>query len=104
MGTKSGSDDPFKPFIEIGKKYRDAIHHTTPFARKDIEPGGRLTALYEIDGNVALRCVLLACATVITLSRCVYGDPRETDIDRRCAGLKHKVRGLVDEATRERND
>jgi hypothetical protein len=40
MGHKSGNDEPFKSFVEIGKSYRDAIHHTTPFGRKDVEPGG----------------------------------------------------------------
>jgi hypothetical protein len=32
-GAESGNDEPFKSFIETGKRYRDAIHHTTPFQR-----------------------------------------------------------------------
>jgi hypothetical protein len=52
-GAENGNDEPYKTFIEVGKRYRDAIHHTTPFQRKDIEPGGRLTALFEINGDTA---------------------------------------------------
>ncbi len=100
-GTRSGSDEPFKSFIEIGKKYRDAIHHTTPFGRKDVDPGGRLIALYEIDGNIALQCTLLASDTITAVSGCAYGDASKTDIARRCSELVHKVRGLVDETTRK---
>jgi len=40
MRHKSGEDEPFKSFVEVAKRYRDAIHHTTPFGRKDVEPGG----------------------------------------------------------------
>lgn len=39
-GAETGNNEPFKTFIEIAKRYRDAIHHTTPFQRKDVEPGG----------------------------------------------------------------
>ena len=35
--TESGSDEPFNTLMEVGKRYRDAIHHTTPFQRKDVE-------------------------------------------------------------------
>jgi len=100
-GTRSGSDEPFKSFIEIGKKYRDAIHHTTPFGRKDVDPGGRLIALYEIDGNIALQCTLLASDTITAVSGCAYGDASKTDIARRCSELVHKILGLVDETTRK---
>jgi hypothetical protein len=71
----------------LGKRYRDAIHHTTPFERKDIEPGGRLTALYEIKSDGALRCVILSVATLLEISHCIYGATDPTDIASRCSDL-----------------
>ena len=90
-GAETGSDEPFKEFIEVGKRYRDAIHHTTPFQRKDIEPGGRLSALYEINGVVALRCVELACGTILRISRWINPDSPETDISARSGELLKKA-------------
>jgi hypothetical protein len=86
-GAKSGNDEPFATLIGVGKRYRDAIHHTTPFERKDIEPGGRLTALYEIKSDVALRCVILSSATLLEVSHWVYGASDATDIASRCSDL-----------------
>jgi hypothetical protein len=83
-GTESGDNEPFKTFIETGKRYRDAIHHTTPFQRKDVEPGGRLSALYEINSDVALRCVVLSTATLLKISRWSSPESKETDISVRC--------------------
>jgi hypothetical protein len=83
-GAESGDSEPFKAFIETGKRYRDAIHHTTPFQRKDIEPGGRLTALYEINGDLALRCVVLSAETLLKISQWSNPESRETDIAMRC--------------------
>ena len=39
LGKTDGESDPFKSFVKIGKRYRDAIHHTTPFGRTDLEEG-----------------------------------------------------------------
>jgi hypothetical protein len=90
-GTESGSDEPFKTFIEVGKRYRDAIHHTTPFQRKDIELGGRLTALYEINANIALHCIVLSSATLLKISQWTYGASEATDIASRCGELLEKA-------------
>jgi hypothetical protein len=86
-GAESGNDDPFKAFIEIGKSYRDAIHHTTPFQRKDVELGGRLAALYEISGDHALQCVALSTATLLKIT--LWTDPHsdESDIAVRCSKI-----------------
>ena len=91
MGTESGSDDPFKRFIEVGKRYRDAIHHTTPFPRKDVELGGRLTALYDINCEIALHCVVLSSATLLKISRWTYGASDAADIAIRCSELCEKA-------------
>jgi hypothetical protein len=91
LGTESGSDEPFKTFIEVGKRYRDAIHHTTPFQRKDVESGGRLTALYEINSNIALHCIVLSSATLLKISQWTYGASDATDIASRCSELCEKA-------------
>jgi hypothetical protein len=83
-GAESVDHDPFKTFIESGKRYRDAIHHTTPFQRKDVEAGGRLIALYEIDCALALRCVILSAATLLKISRWSDAESAESDIAMRC--------------------
>jgi hypothetical protein len=64
---KSGTDEPFNSFVDFAKRYRDSIHHTTPFGRKDIEPGARLIALYEVNSDIALRCARLSFETFIPL-------------------------------------
>jgi len=66
-GAGDGSSEPFKSFIEI-KRYRDAIHHTTPFERKNLEAGQQLLSLYEIKSDVAVLCALLSLSCVLTLS------------------------------------
>lgn len=86
-GAESATAEPFKKLIETGKRYRDAIHHTTPFGRKDIEPGGRLTALYEINGEIALRCVVLSSAAILKISRWTNPAFDTTDIAIRCTEL-----------------
>lgn len=83
-GAESGDNEPFKAFIETGKRYRDAIHHTTPFQRKDVAPGGRLSALYEINAALALRCVALSAATLLKISQWSSPESGETDIAMRC--------------------
>jgi len=90
-GAERGSDEPFSAFIEVGKRYRDAIHHTTPFQRKDIEEGGRLTALYEIDSAIAFHCMSLSCETVLKICRWAFGASDTTDIGFRCAELLRNV-------------
>jgi hypothetical protein len=91
QGAESADNEPFKALIETGKRYRDAIHHTTPFGRKDIEPGGRLTALYEIDGNIALRCVTLTCRTILEISHRTTLGSDTTDIEIRCQRIMEKA-------------
>jgi hypothetical protein len=87
-GTENGGDEPFETFIKVGKRYRDAIHHTTPFQRKDID---RLTALYEINSDIALRCVVLASETILKISQWINPEPNATDIASRCERLIEKV-------------
>lgn len=91
----SGNDEPFKSFMEFGKRYRDAIHHTTPFERKDVEAGGRLLTLYEINGNVALQCALYSLDTVLEISRWANGDTDPTVIATECRKLKDKALQLL---------
>jgi hypothetical protein len=91
-GAEAGTDEPFSTFINVGKRYRDAIHHTTPFQRKDIEAGGRLIALYEIGGDIALRCVMLSCGTVLKVCQWASGTSDMTDIASRCSALLRNVR------------
>jgi hypothetical protein len=91
-GAGSGTDEPFGTFIKVGKRYRDAIHHTTPFQRKDIEAGGRLIALYEIGGDIALLCILLSCETVLKVCHWAYGAADTTDIASRCSALLQTVK------------
>lgn len=86
-GTESIHDEPFEKLVEVGKRYRDAIHHTTPFDRKDVGVGGRLTALYEIDGDIALHCIVLSSATLLKISQWTYGALDATDIASRCSEL-----------------
>jgi hypothetical protein len=83
-GIESGDNEPFKTLIETGKRYRDAIHHTTPFQRKDVKPGGRLSALYEISADIALRCIVLSTATLLKISQWSNPDSKETDVAVRC--------------------
>jgi hypothetical protein len=90
FGKEDGRCEPFKSFIEIGKRYRDAIHHTTPFARKNLEAGQRLLALYEIKADVALLCAILSLESVLTISRWAYGDDMGVVADK-CKTLREKV-------------
>lgn len=89
--TETGANEPFNTLIETGKRYRDAIHHTTPFQRKDIEPGGRLTALYEINGDIALRCIVLTCEAILRISQWTNPVSDTTDIAIRCGELIQKA-------------
>lgn len=77
LGKADGRSDPFKSFIQIGKRYRDAIHHTTPFGRNDLQAGQRLLSLYEIKSSVADLCALLSLDSVIAISNWIYGDDTE---------------------------
>jgi len=95
-GTTNGNEAPFRDFIEVGKRYRDAIHHTTPFRRKDIEPGGRLTALYEINGDVALHCIRSVCGSIAKISEWIDASSHDTDVAVRCGHLIQDVKRLQD--------
>lgn len=94
-GKETGDGKPFKDLIRFGKRYRDAIHHTTPFGRKDIEKGGRLTALYEIKGDVALRIALLSFDVVLKISGWAYGASDPTAIAADCESLRGKALELL---------
>lgn len=82
-GSATGDDEPFSSFIKEGKLFRDAIHHTTPFGRRDIEAGARLTALYSINEPIAVRCAVLSLKTVLKISHWIRGDS-ETAIAAAC--------------------
>jgi hypothetical protein len=56
-----------------------------------VEPGGRLTALYEIDWRVALHCISLSCAAVVTISQWIHRTTDGTDIATRSGDLLEKV-------------
>ena len=86
--TMTGDDDPFESLIEFGKPFRDAIHHTTPFERRDIEAGGRLLALYRIDSDVALQIAIFSFDTVLRISAWAFDDVDATDIGARSHTLK----------------
>ena len=90
-GTVDGRSDPFKSFIEVGKHYRDAIHHTTPFGRKDFDAGQRLLALYEVKSDVAVLCALLSLDSVVTISHWIYGDEDVNEIADSCKRLREKI-------------
>ena len=92
-GTVDGRSDPFKSFIEVGKHYRDAIHHTTPFGRKDFDAGQRLLALYEVKSDVAVLCALLSLDSVLTLSQWIYSQEDPNEIADSCRELRNKIVG-----------
>jgi hypothetical protein len=87
--AEDGQSEPFKSFIDIGKRYRDAIHHTVPFGWKDIEAGQRLTSLYEMDAGVAL-CAL-SLGTVLMLTGWIYGGNDENAIAGSCDELRESI-------------
>ncbi len=86
-GAEDGSAPPFSDFIRIGKYYRDSIHHTTPFGRKNLEIGERLEALYNIKCDVAIACSLLALNVILHLSLQLYGENDERSITKDCKEL-----------------
>jgi hypothetical protein len=94
-GAECGTDEPFRSLMNIGKRYRDAIHHTTPFERKDVKAGGRLSALYEINTDIAFRCVLLSCEAVLKISLAAFGTFSSTDISTRCSELHKNVTAAI---------
>ncbi len=89
-GEADGRSDPFRTFIEVGKRYRDAIHHTTPFGRKDSDAGERLLALYKVKSDVAVLCALLSLDSVLTLSRWIYGREDGNEIADSCNDCETK--------------
>lgn len=86
-GHASVDDEPIRGYIDTGKRYRDAIHHTSPFERKDVEAGGRLIALYELDPVIAFTCVEHSLFTVSLLERLIWQDELETDVMQRSRAL-----------------
>jgi hypothetical protein len=92
-GKADGGSDPFKSFIEIGKRYRDAIHHTTPFGRKGIDAGDRLDALYEVSSDVAMLCALLSLDTVLGISGWIYDRDEGSTVADDCKTLRDKIVG-----------
>ena len=98
-GAEGGNNEPFKTLIEVGKHYRDAIHHTTPFERKDIGPGGRLTALYEINGDVALHCIVLGTGAILRIAKWTNPTPDKTDIAVRSGQLIQAQAGCGEEVS-----
>lgn len=91
QGTVGGEVYPFKAFIEIGKHFRDAIHHTTPFGRKDLEAGQRLEALYSVKFDVAVVCCLLALETVLKICAWLYGEGGGGEIAETCKLLRKHI-------------
>jgi len=89
-GTTDGGSEPFKSYIET-KRYCDAIHHTTPFAWKDLEAGQQLLSLYEIKSDVAALCVPLPLDCVLALSSWIYSDEEGSEIAERCKKLREKI-------------
>ncbi|WP_430436318.1 hypothetical protein [Oceanibaculum nanhaiense] len=103
QGKADGSDIPFGDFIRVGKYFRDAIHHTTPFERKNmnLEAGQRLEALYDVKTDVAAGCMLLALDSILKISSWLYGDEGGGEIAQACGSLRADIfefsisRGLV---------
>lgn len=88
-GTSSAQEEPFKEFIDSAKRIRDAIHHTTPFERKahGIAPGQRLTDLYRVNSETAIRVVLLALGTVSAVVNWTQREGVRTELSDRCEAL-----------------
>jgi hypothetical protein len=91
LNKMDARSEPFKSFVEIGKRYRDAIHHTTPFERKNLAAGERLLNLYEIEPELALLCTCLSLATILRISMWLFGDEDKGDITRRCNELYKQI-------------
>ncbi len=90
-GLKSGQDLPYRRLIEFGKPFRDAIHHTTPFERRDLAAGQRLEALYSIDTGIALDIAALALRSILTLLERIFGTDPKTAIAERCEALEERI-------------
>jgi hypothetical protein len=90
-GEENGQSDPFHTFIEVGKRYRDVIHHTTPFGRKDADAGERLLALYKVKSDVAVLCALLSLNSILTLSHWIDGQEDTNAIADSCTKLQETI-------------
>lgn len=91
LGKADGRSEPFKSLIEFGKRFRDAIHHTTPFERKGLEAGERLLALYDVKSDIALLSSILAVSSILTLSRWLYDEDDATAITETCSKLRKNL-------------
>jgi hypothetical protein len=83
--------EPFRSFIETGKRYRDAIHHTSPFERKDVSAGGRLMALYELDDVITRKCVAGALLSILKFEDLIWNGTAKSDTYERCLALANLV-------------
>lgn len=89
--SESVEVEPFQSFIETGKHYRDAIHHTSPFERKDVAAGGRLIALYELNDEITRRCVAGALLSVMRFEDLVWQGSAKSDTYERCLTLANLI-------------
>jgi hypothetical protein len=84
----TGDEEPFKSFMSSAKKFRDSIHHPTPFGRQNnLEEWERLELLYEIDAFVALNIIRSAFAVILTIFCEAFPDSQESDVRDRLAQL-----------------
>ncbi len=86
-----------RSFLEEDKPYRDAIHHTTPFERRQQgrSPGDRLLDLYKIDEKIALRCTANSLDIILMIARAIGGNEDESTVVRECTKLSQRIRLIV---------
>ncbi len=89
--SESVEAEPFCTFIETGKRYRDAIHHTSPFERKDVSAGGRLIALYELNEKITKKCVVGALLSVMKFEDLIWQGAAKSDTCERCLILANAI-------------
>jgi hypothetical protein len=77
----------FDEFIEVGKRLRDAIHHTSPFERKGVLPGQRLLDVYRVKTDAAVQVALLGIDAVVKLSTWIAAGTPRTETADRCEAL-----------------
>jgi hypothetical protein len=94
----TAESEPFNSFLAVGKRYRDAIHHTTPFARhrQSLDEGQRLLALYEIDERIALQCAVSSLDTVLIIAEGVWQRCAAGAIPSDCRRLRDQSLSLSD--------
>ncbi len=95
QGRSTSSVEPFKSLIEYGKPFRDAIHHTTPFERKAVGAGDRLTKLYSINGTIALQVTIHCLDSILAISKWAFGPDGETAIVEDCTKLRQEAQRIL---------